>query len=45
VTVGGIRLLAEVTRDAIARLGITVGMSLYALVKSVSIVVTGSDID
>lgn len=45
VTVGGIRLLAEVTRDAIARLRITVGMSLYALVKSVSIVVTGAEAD
>jgi molybdopterin-binding protein len=43
--VGGIRLLAEVTRDAIARLRITAGMSIYALVKSVSIVVTGAETD
>jgi len=37
VAVGGVLLLAEVTRDAVARLGITAGTRLYALVKSVSI--------
>jgi molybdate transport system ATP-binding protein len=37
ITVGGVLLLAEVTRDAIARLNINVGARLYALVKSVSI--------
>jgi molybdate transport system ATP-binding protein len=34
---GGVTLLAEVTRDAVGRLGIAVGQHLYALVKSVSI--------
>jgi len=37
IAVGGVLLLAEVTRDAIARMNITVGAPLYALVKSVSI--------
>jgi molybdate transport system ATP-binding protein len=37
VAVGGVLLLAEVTRDAIARLGIAAGTPLYALIKSVSI--------
>jgi molybdate transport system ATP-binding protein len=37
IAVGGVLLLAEVTRDAIARLNITAGTRLYALVKSVSI--------
>jgi molybdate transport system ATP-binding protein len=37
MAVGRVLLLAEVTRDAIARLGIAVGMRLHALVKSVSI--------
>ncbi len=37
IAVGGVSLLAEVTRDAIGRLDITVGRPLYALVKSVSI--------
>jgi molybdate transport system ATP-binding protein len=41
VSVGRILLLAEVTRDAIERLNIAVGMSVYALVKSVSIDVLG----
>jgi molybdate transport system ATP-binding protein len=36
IVVGGVRLLAEVTRDAIGRLGITVGRPLFALIKSVS---------
>jgi molybdate transport system ATP-binding protein len=39
IAVGGTLLLAEVTRDAIARLGLTGGKPLYALVKSVSIAV------
>ena len=30
-------LLAEVTRDAVANLGIAVGVPLYALIKSVSL--------
>ena len=37
IAIGGTRLLAEVTRDAVARLGITVGMPIHALIKSVSI--------
>jgi molybdate transport system ATP-binding protein len=37
VTVGRLVLLAEVTRDAISNLAITVGSQLHALVKSVSI--------
>jgi molybdate transport system ATP-binding protein len=37
IAVGGVRLLAEVTRDAIARLDISAGTRLYALIKSVSI--------
>jgi molybdate transport system ATP-binding protein len=37
IAVGQILLLAEVTRDAIGRLGISVGMQLQALIKSVSI--------
>ena len=37
IAVGGVLLLAEVTRDAVATLGIVVGMRLHALVKSVSI--------
>jgi molybdopterin-binding protein len=37
IAVGELLLLAEVTRDAVARLGIADGMRLYALVKSVSI--------
>ena len=39
IAVGGILLLAEVTRDAIGRLGLTSGKQLYALIKSVSIAV------
>jgi molybdate transport system ATP-binding protein len=42
ITVGRVPLLAEVTRDAIARLKITHGMPVHALVKSVSIEVIGS---
>ena len=37
IAVGGVLLLAEVTRDAIARLDLTRGRRLYALIKSVSI--------
>jgi molybdopterin-binding protein len=37
VAVGEVLLLAEITRDAIATLGIVVGMRVYALIKSVSI--------
>ena len=37
MAVGGMLLLAEVTRDAVARLRIEPGASLHALVKSVSI--------
>ena len=37
VTVGHVPLLAEVTRDAVSRLGIVVGAPIHALIKSVSI--------
>lgn len=37
IAVGGVLLLAEVTRDAVATLGIVVGTRLHALIKSVSI--------
>jgi molybdate transport system ATP-binding protein len=37
VAVGGVLLLAEVTRDAVQRLGLAAGMHVHALVKSVSI--------
>jgi molybdate transport system ATP-binding protein len=37
IAVGDVRLLAEVTRDAVAQLGIVAGMPLHVLVKSVSI--------
>jgi len=37
IAIEGVRLLAEVTRDAIGRLGIGVGTPLFALIKSVSI--------
>jgi molybdate transport system ATP-binding protein len=43
IALGGVLLLAEVTRDAIRRLGIAVGRRVYALVKSVSIDVIGVD--
>ena len=42
IDVGQVLLLAEVTRDAIERLGIDVGAPVYALVKSVSVSVVGS---
>jgi molybdate transport system ATP-binding protein len=45
VAVGGVHLLAEVTRDAIARLDIVVGRPLFALVKSVSIDVISPEAD
>ncbi len=44
LVVGSVLLLAEVTRDAITRLGISVGARVYALIKSVSIDVAGSEI-
>ena len=37
IAVGGVLLLAEVTRDAVARLGIVPGAQVHALIKSVSI--------
>ena len=37
IAVGAVRLLAEVTRDAVAQLGIATGLPLYALIKSVSL--------
>jgi molybdate transport system ATP-binding protein len=37
VAVGRVLLLAEVTRDAIGRLGLAVGMEVHALIKSVSL--------
>ena len=43
LTVGGVALLAEVTRDAVGRLGIDAGQRLHALIKSVSIELLASD--
>ncbi len=37
IAVGQVRLLAEVTRDAVNQLGIVTGMPLHALIKSVSL--------
>jgi molybdate transport system ATP-binding protein len=37
VAVGGERILAEVTRDAVARLGIREGLTIHLLIKSVSL--------
>jgi ABC-type molybdate transport system ATPase subunit len=37
IAIGSLLLLAEVTRDAIGRLGIAVGLRVHALIKSVSI--------
>jgi len=37
VSIGSILLLAEVTHDAVERLGLAIGRPVYALVKSVSI--------
>jgi molybdate transport system ATP-binding protein len=42
LSVGNVLLLAEVTRDAVDRLRITVGTPLYALIKSVAISIAGS---
>lgn len=41
VAVGQVHLLAEVTRDAVANLGISGGAPIHALIKSVSIDVLG----
>lgn len=43
LTVGRVELLAEVTRDAVSRLGMNVGQPLHALIKSVSIELLASD--
>jgi molybdate transport system ATP-binding protein len=43
LAVGRVGLLAEVTRDAVSRLGINVGRRLHALIKSVSIELVASD--
>jgi molybdate transport system ATP-binding protein len=45
LAVGGARLLAEVTRDAVSRLGIEVGRPLQALIKSVSIEMQAAEPD
>jgi molybdate transport system ATP-binding protein len=42
LAVGGVRLLAEVTRDAVRTLGIAEGARLFALVKSVSLEIRAS---
>ena len=42
LSVGGVLLLAEVTRDAVDRLRIAAGSELYALIKSVSIDIVGA---
>lgn len=42
LAVGEIRLLAEVTRDAVVQLGLVTGMPLHALIKSVSIEVVAA---
>ncbi len=42
IAVGKVRLLAEVTRDAVVQLGIVSGMPLHALIKSVSLEVRDS---
>ncbi len=43
LAVGGVVVLAEVTRDAVARLPIAVGRQLHALIKSVSIELLASE--
>jgi molybdate transport system ATP-binding protein len=43
LAIGRSLLLAEVTRDAIERLGIDIGMTFHALVKSVSISLIGRE--
>jgi molybdate transport system ATP-binding protein len=45
IAVGGLRLLGEVTRDAVARLQIAIGRQLYALVKSVSLDVQAPEVN
>jgi molybdopterin-binding protein len=45
VTVGRTPLLAEVTRDAVDRLDITVGHRVHALIKSVSIELLAPETD
>jgi molybdate transport system ATP-binding protein len=46
IAVGRVLLLAEVTRDAVMRLGMAVGMQLHVLIKSVSIdLITSEHID
>ena len=42
LVVGGVRLLAQVTEDAVRALAVRPGASLYALVKSVSILRPGA---
>jgi molybdate transport system ATP-binding protein len=37
MAIGEVRLLAEVTRDAVSQLGIVTGLPLHALIKSVSL--------
>jgi molybdate transport system ATP-binding protein len=41
VAIGAVLLLAEVTRDAVATLGLVVGMPVHALVKSVAVEMVG----
>jgi molybdate transport system ATP-binding protein len=42
LAIGALRLTAEVTRDAVVRLGLTTGRPVFALVKAVSVDVTGA---
>ncbi len=44
VAIGGVHLLAEVTRDAVARLDVVEGRRLYALIKSVSLDLRVTDV-
>lgn len=41
---GGVRLLAQVTRDAVSRLAIAPGTPLFALIKSVAVLRPGTDL-
>ena len=45
LAIGGVHLLAEVTSDAVERLQIRAGASVYALIKSVAIEIHGRDDD
>lgn len=45
IAVGGLTISAEVTRDAVQRLDLRAGRAVFALVKAVSIDVTGNRID